>query len=129
MIDEKSIEIYKQQSARFINLNDSLYRIPPLFASVIGALWYFAAQAMPTQRFMPAMVFLFAGMVASCGAVTVQRLRGYMTAYLNNLSRFEEPNAIPRSAGISTARAILSLMIGAGVLSVVGMAVSLLQRR
>ena len=31
-------EIYKQQPARFQNLNDTLYRIQPIFSTVIGGL-------------------------------------------------------------------------------------------
>ena len=35
-------EIYKEQYAHFRALNDILYKIPPLFTAVIGALWLFA---------------------------------------------------------------------------------------
>lgn len=33
-----TLEVYKLQSARFTNLNDTLYRVPPIFGTVIGGL-------------------------------------------------------------------------------------------
>jgi hypothetical protein len=123
------LEIYKLQSLRFTNLNDTLYKIPPIFGTVIGGLWYFAAQQMPTQRTIPAMAFVLAGMVSICGLVAISRLRGYMTAYLDNLAQFEAPHAIPRSIGTSTAKAILWLMYVTAGLSCLGVLLAFLQQR
>ena len=115
-----ALEIYKLQSARFTNLNDTLYRIPPIFGTVIGGLWYFAAQPNPTQKFIPVMAFVLAGLVSMTGVVAVGRLGGYMSAYLNNLAQFEAPYTISRVPGISTVNAILILLYGSILLSVVG---------
>ena len=115
-----TLEIYKLQSARFTNLNDTLYRVPPIFGTVIGGLWYFAAQPNPAQRFIPAMAFALAVLVGWTGVVAVGRLTGYMTAYLDNLARFEAPHAIARVPGRSTAGAILLLLYGSILLSMVG---------
>ena len=115
-----TLEIYKLQSARFTNLNDTLYRVPPIFGTVIGGLWYFAAQPNPAQRFIPAMAFALAGLVGWTGVIAVRRLTGYMNAYLNNLAKFEAPHTIARVPGLSTAGAILGLLSGSILLSVVG---------
>lgn len=121
------LEIYKMQSARFTNLNDTLYRVPPVFGTVIGGLWYFAVQQMPGLRIISAMMFLLAGLVGMSGVIAMSRLRGYMTSYLNNLAHFEAPHDIPRNPGISTARAILWLMYSTMGLSAVGVLLALFQ--
>lgn len=57
-------EIYKEQYAHFRAMNDLLYKIPPLFTAVVGALWYFAVQNVEKTAISGA-VFLFAAARAS----------------------------------------------------------------
>jgi hypothetical protein len=39
-----SVEVvYREQRAQAGRMNDTLYRMPPLFSAAIGRLWYFAA--------------------------------------------------------------------------------------
>lgn len=115
------LEIYKQQSSRFNNLNDTLYKIPPIFSTVIGGLWYFAVSQIDHRRWMAVGVFLFAAAVGAAGANSLAQLRLAMDKYLTRLQSFEGDSAVtlkpvPSAAGkdrdprVSTVRGLMYLL-------------------
>lgn len=82
-------EIYKEQYAHFRGLNDILYKIPPLFTAVIGALWYFAVQKIDDYGPIAATVFAFTA-VASVSFVNVMsRFRAAFNGYIDNLNKMD----------------------------------------
>ena len=54
------VDKYQQQYAHFGRMNDILYKLPPLFSTIIGALWFFAVSYIDKDRFISMFVFLFA---------------------------------------------------------------------
>ena len=129
-------EIYKQQSARFQNLNDTLYRIPPLFSTVIGGLWYFAASQSGHNLILAEGILLFAVGVGLAGGNALMQLRLAINGYLNQLNQFESGHVVsikpPVPSGderdtifppISTVRGLAYLLFLSSVLSLIGMIV------
>jgi hypothetical protein len=129
-------EIYKQQSARFQNLNDTLYRIPPIFSTVIGGLWYFAASQSGHNMVLAEGILLFASAVGMAGGNALMQLRLAINGYLEQLNHFESGHAVslksvrPQANGrklllprISTVRGLAYLLFLSSVLSLVAMIV------
>ncbi len=129
-------EIYKQQSARFQNLNDTLYRIPPIFSTVIGGLWYFAASQSVHNIFLAEGVLLFASAVGMAGGNALMQLRMAINGYLEQLNQFESGHIVnlksERQADgskelllprISTVRGLAYLLFLSSVLSLIAMIV------
>ena len=123
-------EIYKQQSARFQNLNDTLYRIPPIFSTVIGGLWYFAASQSDHNMVLAEGILLFASAVGMAGGNALMQLRLAINGYLKQLNQFESGRAVSiksvHSAAyrlglpfprISTVRGLAYLLFFSSVLS------------
>ena len=122
------IEVYRQQSARFLNLNDTLYKIPPIFATVIGGLWYFAATQMRAQTTVSVGVLLFAAAVGLAGGNSLVQLRKATNGYLDQIERFEAkhlvtlkpPGESPHRWRVSTVRGLTYLLFFSVILSVLG---------
>jgi hypothetical protein len=127
------LEIYKAQSARFINLNDTLYKAPPIFSTVIGGLWYFAFQQLDRHRGLAALVLVFAASVGLAGGNALLQLRKAINGYLNRLNAFEREHRVslkeaPEDEGgllrhvprISTVRGLMYLLYFAAGLSALG---------
>ena len=129
-------EIYKQQSTRFQNLNDTLYRIPPIFSTVIGGLWYFAASQSGHNMVLAEGILLFASAVGMAGGNALMQLRLAINGYLEQLNQFESGHAVSLksvrpatdrrrllSPQISTVRGLAYLLFLSSVLSLIAMIV------
>jgi hypothetical protein len=125
------IEIYRQQSARFQNLNDTLYRIPPIFSTVIGGLWYFSITQAAHNIVLADGILLFAAAVGMAGGNSILRLRLATNGYLDQINAFEGGHAVTLkpsvSAGflprVSTSRSLAYLLFFSALLSVAGILV------
>lgn len=109
----EKIEIYKAHCARASAAIEHLYKLPPVFATVIGGLWFFATQQLATHRFLSVAIFLFAACVALVGDVSFRRIRDAMNGYLDSIALFEGHHAFSMKAGpkgMSVARAFAWLM-------------------
>ncbi|WP_315792548.1 hypothetical protein [Bradyrhizobium sp. SZCCHNRI1002] len=116
-------EIYKEQYAHFRAMNDLLYKIPPLFTAVIGALWYFAVQNMDKTAISGA-VFLFAAVASVCFVIVMERFRAAFVGYIDNLNKMDgamkvtiRPSCLP-----STIKTVQFLLLLASLLSFGGLA-------
>lgn len=116
-------EIYKEQYAHFRAMNDLLYKIPPLFTAVIGALWYFAVQNMEKAAISGA-VFLFAAVASVCFVIVMGRFRAAFVGYIDNLNKMDgamkvtiRPSCLP-----STIKTVQFLLLLASLISFGGLA-------
>lgn len=129
-------EIYKQQSARFQNLNDTLYRIPPIFSTVIGGLWYFSFSQSSHNLILAEGILIFAAAVGLAGGNALMQLRLAINGYLDQLNQFESGHAVnlkpaspatdwwkQRLPRVSTVRGLAYLLFFSSGLSLVGMIV------
>ena len=129
-------EIYKQQSARFQNLNDTIYRIPPIFSTVIGGLWYFAASQSGHNMVLAEGILLFASAVGVAGGNALMQLRLAINGYLDQLNQFESGHAVnlksasPKASErwsslprVSTVRGLAYLLFLSSILSLIAMIV------
>lgn len=130
------VEVYKQQSARFQNLNDSLYRIPPIFSTVIGGLWYFSFSQSSHNIVLAEGILIFAAAVGLAGGNALLQLRLAINGYLDQINQFESGHAVTlRPAGstsdkrkpllprVSTVRGLAYLLFLSSGLSLAGMIV------
>lgn len=104
-------------------MNDLLYKIPPLFTAVTGALWYFAVQNMDKTAISGA-VFLFAAGVSLCFVIVMERFRAAFVGYIGNLNKMDgaikvtiRPSSLP-----STIKTVQFLLLLASLLSFGGLA-------
>lgn len=116
-------EKYKQQYAQFGRLNDILYKLPVLFSSLIGGLWYFSFSFMKESTFVSSVVLLFAATLSIIFIFVVARFRLAFTQYLDNINKMDgemrvtlPESRIPStmtliqiSLGIATVLSLLSL--------------------
>lgn len=116
-------EIYKEQYAHFRGMNDILYKIPPLFTAVIGALWYFAVQNLEKDKAISGAVFLFAAVASICFVIVMERFRAAFVAYIDNLNKMDgEMKVTIRSSCLpSTIKTVQFLLLLAGALSLAGL--------
>jgi hypothetical protein len=125
-----SLDIYKVQADRISNLNTTLYQTPPIFSTVIGGLWYFAATQITTQRAIAVGSFLFAIAVGLVGAASIYRLRLSMNEYYQNLEKFEGEFSV-KTQGVSwvpsTVKALTALLLFSSFLSAVGAIYSIIK--
>lgn len=82
-------EIYKEQYAHFRAMNDTLYKIPPLFSVAIGGLWYFAATQLKTDRLIAIGIFLFAAVVSVSSVFIMGRFSLAFSRYIDNLNKLD----------------------------------------
>ncbi|GAA0575948.1 hypothetical protein GCM10009416_13330 [Craurococcus roseus] len=117
-------EVYKQQYAHFGRLNETLYKMPTVFAAIIGGLWYFAAGYLEKDRLVAGVVFAFSAAVSATCAVAVHRFRLALNGYLDNINALDGPLRVTlrdeHSWLPSTVRAMMWLMCLAVVLSLTG---------
>lgn len=118
--------IYREQRAQLGRMNDTLYRMPPFFATVVGGLWFFAAQYLEKDRIISAGVFLFAATCAIAAVFAIQRYRVVLLAYVASVEyledRFSPP--VPRTRVRTTTTFMALLTVGA-ILSLMGAAYAL----
>jgi hypothetical protein len=117
-------QVYKQHYAHMGRLNETLYKMPTVFAAIIGGLWYFAAGYLEKDRLVAAVVFVFSGAVSAASAVAVYKFRLAFNGYLDRINMFEGPLKVTikddRSWIPSTARAMAWLMYLAVAMSLGG---------
>jgi len=117
-------EIYKEQYAHFRAMNDILYKIPPLFTAVIGALWYFAVQKIDDYNPIAATVFAFTAIASVCFVVIMSRFKAAFNGYIDNLNKMDGDMKVTiRSSWLpSTIKTIQFLLWVACIISVAGVA-------
>lgn len=116
-------EIYKEQYAHFRGMNDTLYKIPPLFTAVIGGLWYFAVSNIDTKRAIASAVFAFTAVACVLFVNVMSRFRQAFNGYLNNLNQMDGDKKVTTKGGkchVSTITTIQILLWIAAALSVAG---------
>jgi hypothetical protein len=115
-------EIYEQQYAHFRAMNDILYKMPPIFSTILGGLWYFAASYIGKDRIIASGVFIFAAIAAACFTIALQRFRRAFTGYIDNLNRFdgEYKVTLKSSCWPSTLNAMTILVVAAFIVSSIG---------
>jgi hypothetical protein len=110
-----SIEvIYREQRAQLGRLNDTLYRLPPFFATVIGGLSFFASQQLEKNRLIAAGIFFFAGVCSLCAKLALQRYGVVLLAYVASIDKLEgalAPN-VPKTHITTAVWFILLLSVG-----------------
>jgi hypothetical protein len=92
-------EIYKEQYAHFRGMNDTLYKIPPLFTAVIGGLWYFAVQNITEKPAIASAVFAFTAIAAVCFVNVMSRFRQAFNGYISNLNKLDGEMKVTTKGG------------------------------
>lgn len=86
-MSEVSIEEkYRQQYAHFGRMNEILYRLPILFSTLIGGLWYFGFQAFEVNKLVSTFVFSFTAILSVVFILMMHRFGLAFSAYINNLN-------------------------------------------
>ena len=113
------VERYKNRLEQVTSLNTTLFQYPPILSTIIGGLWYFAAEKLDSQPLLAVGVFAFAALVGLFGAMLIHRTGAYLAARLGEMTTLEggRASALP---GISTATIMVLLMVAATALSVAG---------
>jgi phosphoglycerol transferase MdoB-like AlkP superfamily enzyme len=107
-MDDISItEKYKQQYAHFGRLKDILYRLPVLFSTVIGGLWYFAYSALNQNKFISIVVLLFTIVLCVVFYFIMERFRSAFNGYIDNLNKMDGDMRITIKG---TGKSIMSLV-------------------
>lgn len=83
-------EKYRQQYAHFGRMNDILYKLPILFSTLIGGLWYFAFSFMDKSIFISVVVLLFTSILSIIFTLVVHRFRLAFNAYIDNINKMDE---------------------------------------
>lgn len=104
-------EIYKEQYAHFRGMNDTLYKIPPLFTAVIGGLWYFAVQNLDEKKGIASAVFIFAAIASLAFVNIMSRFRQAFSAYIGNLNRLDCDLKVSTKGGAFRVSAITTVQI------------------
>lgn len=115
-------EIYRQQYAHFSRMNDLLYKLPIAFSTIVGGLWFFAADMMTKNQFVASTVFLFTAICCTAFYLVMKRFGIAFNAYIDNLNLLDGKYQVSiRKAGrASTIAVIRGLLLCAIVLSVLG---------
>lgn len=124
------LEIYKQHYAHFGRMNDILYKLPILYSSLIGALWYFSFTQLFTAPLVAACILLFSTALCWCFIVTTDRFHLAFNMYIHSINAFDGPHAISLPDGISTIRAmkyVLCFALGLSLLGALYLAVPVLR--
>lgn len=82
-------EKYRQQYAHFGRMNDILYRLPILFSTLIGGLWYFGFQAIGENELIARVVFAFTAMLSFVFILIIHRFNMAFCAYIDNLNKMD----------------------------------------
>jgi len=115
-------DIYQQQYAHFGRMNETLYKMPPIFSAIIGGLWYFAAGQIKIDRIISASVFVFAGVACVCFIVALQRFGLAFSAYIDNLNKMDGAMKVTiRESRWPSTLAVMTWLVGvAGIISFAG---------
>ena len=115
-------DIYEQQYAHFRAMNDILYKMPPIFSTILGGLWYFAASYVGKDKVIASGVFAFAAVAAACFVIALQRFKLAFNGYIDNLNRLdgEYKVTIKNSCWPSTLSAMTALVVAALAVSIIG---------
>lgn len=89
MTEISIVDKYQQQYAHFGRMNDILYKLPPLFSTIIGALWFFAVNYMEEKKLISVGVFLFAAACCLCFWLVMHRFRLAFNAYMDNINKMD----------------------------------------
>jgi hypothetical protein len=128
MADTKNCEklsteiVFREHFAQLGRLTDILYRMLPFFATVIGGLWFFAAQFLNKDKVISAGIFVFAAASSIVFLLAVERMRRVIMAYIDSTERLAgdmAPNVPPPSI-IRVAVAFMILLGTAFILSLAG---------
>lgn len=122
MNDITPLDKYKEQYAHMRAMNDILYKMPPIFTTVIGGLWVFAINFSGAEKLVPCSIFLFASIASICFINIVRRFGLAFTRYLNNLNTLdgEYSVSLQQERGPSTIGTIKMLLTVACVMSLGG---------
>ena len=119
-------DIYKQQYAHFGRLNDLLYKLPTLYAALVGALWYFAYLSKATEPAISGFVFIFAAVICLYSIQVTQRFRAAFNQYIDRINAFDREFAVTikpagqEKPGLSTIGAVIRVLWVALVISTAG---------
>lgn len=115
------VDKYQQQYAHFGRMNDILYKLPPLFSTIIGALWFFAVSYMSEERFISMGVFIFAFACCLCFWLVMHRFRLAFNAYIDNINKMdgEMMVTLKKDPLPSTITALIWLLNGGAAMSAV----------
>jgi hypothetical protein len=116
-------DVYREHYAHFRAMNDTLYKMPPLFTAVIGGLWYFATQNLAGDRWLARALFLFAAIASACFVNVMARFRQAFGGYLDNLNKLDGDLKVTTKGGgyrMSTITTIQLLLSMGAVVSAFG---------
>ncbi len=121
MTEISIIDKYQQQYAHFGRMNDILYKLPPLFSTIIGALCFFSVNYMAEEKFISAGVFLFAAACCLCFWIVMHRFRLAFNAYIDNINKMdgELKVTLKKDPSPSTITALICLVNMGAVMSTV----------
>jgi hypothetical protein len=123
-------DIYQGLSKRFESFRDTQYKLPGIFAGLVGGLWYFAVQEIGKNSAIAATVFVFAAAAGLACINAMNRFRQAFNQYLDRINAFEGQHAVSVKNGrLSTNQGMVLLLALSVVLSVCGVAYSVLVSR
>jgi hypothetical protein len=116
--------IYAEQRAAHGRLHDVIYKMPAVYAAVIGGLWFLAATSLEKTPVISVGVFIFAAACAGAGALINLRLRVAGALLLDHLDAWEGKLRTPTDKGWlpRTTRVIAGLLMVASLISLMGAA-------
>ena len=82
-------EIHKQQYAHFGRMNDILYRLPVLFSTLIGGLWFFAFTKNEDNIPIALVVLTFAAFLSVVFYKIMERFRRSFNGYIDNINKLD----------------------------------------
>jgi hypothetical protein len=114
-------EIYQQQYAHFGRMNETLYKMPPIFATIIGGLWYFGAAYLNSDKVISAGVFLFTAFSGGCFIIALKRFSLAFSRYIDNINKMDgdmkvtlRDSAWPSTISVMMALIIVTIVISLG---------------
>ena len=124
-------EVYRNQYQFLVHINQIYNQRPPIFATIIGGLWYVAADSMKKDTTISTGIFVFSALVCLFFLTMMIRLRDSIRVYMKSIAKFEGSKAvtIPAPRIMHTSTALNMLMVMAFLISVLGAAYSKIQGR
>jgi hypothetical protein len=87
-------EIHRQQYAHFGRMNDILYRLPVLFSTLIGGLWFFAFTQNDQNVLVAVVVLTFAAVLSVVFYYIMERFRSSFSSYISNINKLDGEFAV-----------------------------------
>lgn len=87
-------EIHRQQYAHFGRMNDILYRLPVLFSTLIGGLWFFAFTQFERSFLVAIIVLCFAAVLSVVFSKVMDRFRRAFNGYIKNINMLDGEFAV-----------------------------------